>query len=88
MGYRSLAECIVDLERAGQLVRIEEEIDPYLEAAEIQRRGLCRRRARDLITPACDGTAFPMVSNLFGTIDRTRFIFRDTLAAACAGWSS
>ena len=26
------------------------------------------------------GTPFPMVSNLFGTADRTRFLFRDALA--------
>ena len=38
MGYRNLQQCIDDLERTGQLVRIEEEIDPHLEAAEIQRR--------------------------------------------------
>lgn len=25
------------------------------------------------------GSAFPLLGNLFGTLDRTRFIFRDTL---------
>ena len=38
MGYRSLRHCVQDLERTGQLVRIDQEVDPYLEAAEIQRR--------------------------------------------------
>ena len=38
MGYRSLQECVTDLERTGQLVRIEQEIDPYLEAAAVHRR--------------------------------------------------
>src|SRR5438270_85561 len=38
MGYRSLRACVADLERAGQLVRLEQEIDPYLEAAEVHRR--------------------------------------------------
>jgi 4-hydroxy-3-polyprenylbenzoate decarboxylase len=38
MGYRNLQECVHDLERTGQLVRIETEIDPRLQAAEIQRR--------------------------------------------------
>ena len=28
MGYRNLRECLTDLERTGQLVRIEQEIDP------------------------------------------------------------
>ena len=38
MGYRTLRECVADLERSRQLVRLEQEIDPHLEAAEIQRR--------------------------------------------------
>ena len=38
MGYRKLRACVDDLAATGQLVRIEEEIDPHLEAAEIQRR--------------------------------------------------
>ncbi|HWY85724.1 MAG TPA: menaquinone biosynthesis decarboxylase, partial [Gemmataceae bacterium] len=38
MGYPSLRACVVDLERTGQLVRLNEEIDPFLEAAAIQRR--------------------------------------------------
>ena len=29
--------------------------------------------------PTCKGCRFPMVSNLFGTIERARFLFRDTL---------
>lgn len=80
MGYRTLAECIADLERAGQLVRIEEEIDPYLEAAEIQRR-VYAASGPAIYYARVRGTAFPMVSNLFGTLDRLRYMFRDTLAA-------
>ncbi len=38
MGYRSLAECVRDLEATGQLVVIDQEVDPYLEVAAIQRR--------------------------------------------------
>jgi len=30
MAYRSLQECVIDLEKNGHLVRIKEEIDPYL----------------------------------------------------------
>ncbi len=36
--HRSLRECVDDLAAAGQLLRIETEIDPCLEAAEIHRR--------------------------------------------------
>jgi 4-hydroxy-3-polyprenylbenzoate decarboxylase len=38
MTYKSTADLVKDLEKRGQLVRIREEVDPYLEMAEIQRR--------------------------------------------------
>src|SRR5262249_37349491 len=38
MGHRTLRACLADLERTGQLVRLNHEVDPYLEAAEIHRR--------------------------------------------------
>src|SRR3954447_18582149 len=80
MGYRTLAECIDDLRAHGQLVAIEEEVDPYLEVGAIQRR-VYRAGGPALLFRRVKGTPFPMVGNLFGTIDRTRFLFRDTLEA-------
>ena len=80
MGYRTLADCIADLDSTGQLVRIEEEVDPYLEAAEIQRR-VYAAQGPAVYYARVRGTAFPMVSNLFGTRERLRFIFRDSLTA-------
>src|SRR5947207_727533 len=80
MGYGSLRECVTDLERTGQLLRLEEEVDPYLEAAEIQRR-LYAARGPAVYFARVKGCRFPMVCNLFGTPERTRFLFRDTLAA-------
>src|SRR5205823_10372382 len=77
---RSLRACVTDLERAGQLVRIEQEIDPHLEAAAIHRR-VYQAGGPALYFARVKGCRFPMVSNLFGTIERTRFLFRDTLAA-------
>jgi len=38
MGYKSLRESLLDLERHRHLVRVGEEVDPHLEMAEIQRR--------------------------------------------------
>lgn len=78
MGYRTLRRCVNDLARTGQLVRIEQEVDPYLEAAEIQRRVFAAGR-RALYFARVRGTRFPMVSNLFGTMERVRYIFRDAL---------
>lgn len=80
MGYRSLRECVAELERTRQLVRIDAVIDPYLEAAEIQRR-VYQAQGPALLYTRVKGCRFPMVSNLFGTMERTRFLFRDTLDA-------
>ena len=78
MSYRSLRQCIDDLARSKQLVRIEAEIDPCLEAAEIHRR-VYAAGGPAVYFANLRGTQFPMVSNLFGTIERARFIFRDSL---------
>ena len=78
MVYRSLQECIVDLETTDQLVRIEQEVDPHLEAAEIHRR-VHQAGGPAVLYARVKGSPFPMVSNLFGTLERARYIFRDTL---------
>jgi 4-hydroxy-3-polyprenylbenzoate decarboxylase len=80
MGYRTLRQCLSDLEASKQLVRIEEPIDPYLEAAEIQRR-VFRAGGPAIYFASVKGCRFPMVSNLFGTMERLRYLFRDTLRA-------
>lgn len=78
MGYQSLAACVADLERNGHLVRIKEEVDPYLEMAAIHLR-VFEREGPALFFENIKGSRFPAVSNLFGTLERSRFIFRDTL---------
>ncbi len=80
MSHPSLRQCVDDLERGGQLVRLQDEIDPDLEAAAIHRR-VFRAGGPALYFARVKGCRFPMVSNLFGTLERARFIFRDTLAA-------
>ncbi len=86
MGYRTLRECVDDLERNGQLVRIDVEVDARLEVAEIQRR-VCAAGGPALLFTRVKGCRFPMVSNLFGTMDRARFMFRDSLERV-RSWSS
>ena len=80
MGYRNLQECVADLERSKQLIRIDAEVDPRLEVAEIQRRVYAAGGPALLFTRQ-KGCRFPLLANLFGTIERTRFLFRDTLDA-------
>ncbi len=79
MGYKSLRSALTDMERHGHLVRIQAEIDPDLELAEIQRRAY-QEEAPALWFQNVKGTPFTAVSNLFGSITRARFMFRDTLA--------
>jgi 4-hydroxy-3-polyprenylbenzoate decarboxylase len=80
MGYKSLAECVTDLEKNGHLVRIKQEVDPYLEAAAIHLR-VFENQGPALLFENIKGSKFPAVSNLFGTLDRSKFMFRDTLDA-------
>ncbi|MBI1325418.1 UbiD family decarboxylase [bacterium] len=79
MGYRSLRECLVDLERHGRLVVIDEPVDPRLEAAAICRR-VYAAGGPAIWFRNVPGTPFSMAGNIFGTADRARFIFRDSLA--------
>ncbi len=78
MTYRNLRQCVAELEATGQLVRIEDPIDPHLEAAEIHRRIFQAGGPAFLLTQV-RGCRFPVVGNLLGTIERARFIFRHTL---------
>jgi 4-hydroxy-3-polyprenylbenzoate decarboxylase len=78
MGYRNLQEVVRDLERQNALVRIAEEIDPRLEAAAIHRR-VFAAGGPALLFERPKGCRFPLLSNLFGTSERTRVLFRDTL---------
>lgn len=78
MGYKNLQQCVQALEASKQLVRIEQEVDPYLEVGAIQRRVYAANGPALLFTRV-KGCAFPMLGNLYGTLERTRWIFRDTL---------
>ena len=78
--YHNLEECILDLEKAGQLVRVHEEIDPNLEMAAIHMR-VYAAGGPAILFENVKGSKFRAVSNLFGTLERSKFIFRNTLEA-------
>jgi 4-hydroxy-3-polyprenylbenzoate decarboxylase len=78
MGYPSLQACITDLEKHGHLIRIKEEVDPYLQMAAIHLR-VFEHGGPAILFENVKGSKFPAVSNLFGTPERSRFIFRDSL---------
>lgn len=76
--HRNLRECVNDLEARGQLLRVQTPVDANLEIAEIQRR-VFRAGGPALLFENVVGCQFPMLSNLFGTRDRVRYLFRDSL---------
>ena len=75
-----MEECLLDLEKNGQLIRIKEEVDPHLEMAAIHLR-MYEMAGPALLFENVKGSKYRAASNIFGTLDRSRFIFRDTLAA-------
>lgn len=78
MSYSSLEACLTDLERTGQLARIREEVDPHLEMAAIHLR-VYAAGGPALLFENVKGSRFRTASNIFGTLERSRFIFRDSL---------
>ena len=78
MSYKSLEDCLLDLERNGQLIRIREEVDPYLEMAAIHLR-VHEAGGPAILFENVKGSSFRAASNIFGTLERSKFIFRDSL---------
>ena len=78
MSYSSLEACLLDLERTGQLLRIKEQVDPYLEMAAIHLR-VFEQKGPAILFENVKGSKFRAASNIFGTLERSQFIFRDTL---------
>lgn len=78
MSYSSLEACLFDLERTGQLLRIKEQVDPNLEMAAIHLR-VFEQKGPAILFENVTGSKFRAASNIFGTLERSQFIFRDTL---------
>ncbi|MGE4158872.1 MAG: UbiD family decarboxylase [Planctomycetota bacterium] len=80
MAYASLSACARELEATGRLRRIDVELDPRLEVAAVQRRAYAKGGPALLFTKP-KGSALPMLGNLYGTLDRARYILRHGLKA-------
>ena len=78
MGYASLESCLEDLEKEGQLLRIREEVDPHLEMAAIHLK-VFASAGPAILYENVKGSRFRCSSNIFGTLSRSKFIFRDAL---------
>lgn len=75
--YANLKECLNELEQTGQLVRIKEVIDPNLEMAAVHLR-IHESGGPALLFEKIKDNRFQAASNIFGTIDRCHFMFRDS----------
>lgn len=80
MRYPDLLACINDLEQNGHLVRIKEQVDPELEMSAIQLH-MFEKNGPALLFENIKGCNYKAVSNLFGDVERSKYIFRDTLPA-------
>jgi 4-hydroxy-3-polyprenylbenzoate decarboxylase len=76
--YSSLRAAVLDLERNGMLLRIKEEIDPNLDMAAIHRQ-VFDQGGPAILFERVKGSPFEAVSNIYGTFERTAFLFRHTL---------
>jgi len=81
--YASLRQAARDLEKNGQLLRIPQEVDPKLEMAEIHRRVFAKggpaKGGPAILFENVKGSPFQALSNVYGTKERTDFLFRKTL---------
>jgi len=76
MTYHNLQQCIDDLEKHGDLIRIKEEVDPELEMAAIHLK-IHSEGGPAILFEKVKGSKYQAVSNLFGTLERSKFIFRN-----------
>ena len=78
MGYSSLRGCIDDLEKNGFLIRISKEVDPNLEMASIHLKEF-ENSGKAILFENVKGSKYPAISNIFGTVERSNFIFRKSI---------
>ncbi len=76
--FQSMQDVIRELDKNQMLLRIQKEVDPDLEMAEIHRQ-VYDQKGPAILFEHVKGSPFPALSNLYGTIDRTEFLFRKTL---------
>ncbi|MAB95396.1 MAG: 3-octaprenyl-4-hydroxybenzoate carboxy-lyase [Flavobacteriales bacterium] len=78
MGYKSLNECISDLNSVNELKKIKEEINPELEMASIHLEEFTND-GKAILFENIKNCNYRAVSNIFGSLSRSRYIFRDSL---------
>jgi 4-hydroxy-3-polyprenylbenzoate decarboxylase len=78
MSYKSLQQCIANLEKKGEIKIISDEVNPDLDMASIHLNEF-EKGGKAIFFENIKGSKYKAVSNLFGTLDRSKFMFRDSL---------
>ena len=78
MTYKSLHKCISDLETKGEIRNVYEEMNPDLDMATMHLDEFANG-GKAILFENIKGSKYKAVSNLFGTLERSKFMFRDTL---------
>ncbi|MBF0468684.1 MAG: UbiD family decarboxylase [Desulfamplus sp.] len=79
MIFTCMQECVEFLEKQGELIRIETELDPDLEMAAVHNR-VFEAGGPAILFERVKGSAFPAVSNIFGTYERALKILEPELS--------
>jgi 4-hydroxy-3-polyprenylbenzoate decarboxylase len=69
MPYKDLQEFLKHLDRKGELKRIDAELDPYLEIAEVTDR-VSKKFGPALLFEKAKGAKFPVLTNMYGSYAR------------------
>ncbi|MBI5584849.1 MAG: menaquinone biosynthesis decarboxylase [Deltaproteobacteria bacterium] len=69
MAYDSLQDFVTRLEKSGELLRIREPLDPFLEICEVTDR-VCKAGGPALLFEAVKGQSIPVLTNAFGSLKR------------------
>ncbi len=72
--HRNLRSFLDSLKKENEIIEINTEVDPYLEIAEIHRRVIAEQ-GKALLFRNVKGSAFPVATNLFGTVKRIDLAF-------------
>ena len=78
MSYSSLEECVNDLDKHNHLKKISNEIDPNLEMASMHLKEF-QNSGKALLFENVKGSKYRAVSNIFGTEERGKFVFRKSI---------
>ena len=74
MAYRDIREFIAALERAGELKRVEAEVDPHLEISEIADRAV-KSGGPALLFENPKGSAVPLLINAYASMSKMQIAF-------------